>query len=71
MAAFLPLGGQLPETCPAGRRTSTRDFDRSKLPAAPDVLVSNGAGLQVFLKAGKDKSRLPSHALGPILAQRS
>ncbi|KAF1840870.1 uncharacterized protein K460DRAFT_359420 [Cucurbitaria berberidis CBS 394.84] len=43
---------------------SFKDIDRSNIPATADTLVSDGIGLQVFLKAGKDSQRLPNTSVG-------
>ena len=46
------------------RQLSFKGLDRSNIPATPDVLVSDGIGLQMFLKAGRTSQRLPIHAVG-------
>ncbi len=48
-------------------KISFKDLDRSNVEATPDNLVSDGFGFEVFLKAGKNQRRLPSHAVGDKL----
>ncbi|KAJ4301892.1 hypothetical protein N0V90_003988 [Kalmusia sp. IMI 367209] len=43
---------------------SFKGIDRSNIPATADTLVSDGIGLQVFLKAGKATQRLPNKSVG-------
>ncbi|KAJ4354590.1 uncharacterized protein N0V89_006327 [Didymosphaeria variabile] len=43
---------------------SFKGTDLSKIPATADTLVSDGIGLQVFLKAGKDTQKLPNKSVG-------
>jgi hypothetical protein len=41
-----------------------KGFDRFNIPATADTLVSDGIGLQIFLKAGKASQRLPKQSVG-------
>ncbi|KAL6706508.1 hypothetical protein ACN47E_005447 [Coniothyrium glycines] len=43
---------------------SFKGLDRSNIPATADTLVSDGVGLQVFLKAGRASQRLPIKSVG-------
>ena len=42
---------------------SSKSLDRSNIPATPDNLISDDAGSQLFLEAGKNSQRLPKDAV--------
>jgi hypothetical protein len=43
---------------------SLKNLDHSSIPATPDHLVSNGIGLQIFLRAGRNLQKLPHQTVG-------